>query len=295
MPKSTLQISDIGPISSIAAGTYTNIRSIQIDSTGVITAISTYTPGGGGLISSVNGTSGQISVNPTIGIPQVDLVSISSPITNAQIQSITTDQYGRISSFTTSSVASGTFSSINSITVNSAGRITSISTGSASPVAIPNNSTLTNAILNSSTTIISSREPVYIFSNSQSGIITLDLTTATNFYMVPSGNFSFNFINGPNLAGLTFNIGQLSSYTPIVSVSIVVNNIGGYSWYPNFTGNTYKGWSYNGSIPDYPQWAMGLAPTGTSGRIEIYNFIFNQYYYSSLYRLRSYATMVTYG
>jgi hypothetical protein len=294
MPKIQAQAPDIGSLSDIAIGTYSNIQSVVINSSGIITAVNTYTPAGGGLVNSVSGTAGQISVSPTVGIPQIDLVSVITPITDARISSITTDSYGRISSITTTSVAaSGTFPAIKAITINSAGGITAIDT---SPIASLAPSVMTNTVITSSTTITSSREFLYVYTNPQSGRITLDLSTSSNFYMAVNGNFTFDFINGPNLlTGVTIN-GIYSA--PVLSISIVVNNAGGYQFTPS-TANPYypTSWNYNSSAVDYYQWAGGVLPQGTAGRIENYNFVFSYYYSQLSYPVvgRSWASMSTYG
>jgi hypothetical protein len=298
MPKVQLQSSDIGQVSTIAAGTYSNIRSIIINASNIIDAINTYTPSGSGLVSSVNGTIGQISVAPTVGIPQVDLVSSITPVSNATISSITTDSYGRISAITTASiVSSGTFSSLKSITVNGRGQLTGIDTSTVIKI-IPNNSVMTGTAFTSSTSIISSREYMYVYTTPQSGIINIDISTASNFYFVPSGNFSFNFINGPDLTTTGFNIEGLTYATPIVSISIIVNNTGGYSWYYSSV-ISYSGadtWRYNGADVTYPGWAGGFRPVGTAGRIEIYNFLFLNFYGNNGFsRPLSWASMSTNG
>lgn len=261
MPKQTILSADLSILPNIVSpGTYTTIFSLSVNAIGQIYNISTYSGAVSvGGITSITGTAGQILVSPSTGIVQIDLATSALSANQFPIQSITIDPYGRIFNYTTATVVSGTYNNISSLTVDTQGRVSKVITTSSFFSLVPVNlsgTTQTNATITGTTYINQTAEILYVFTTPQSGTLTLDLNTATSFYFVPSGDFTFSFQN----------VQRASPRNPakniLSTISIIVDNPVGYRCLndPNTSLNFY--------------WIGGIQPIPVPGRTEIYTFAF---------------------
>jgi hypothetical protein len=310
MPKIQVNTSSISTqtYSDVLAGTYTNIQLLTIGANGRITSITTsnvvvvYQPG---IVNSLNGTAGRITVSTTTDYPVVNLATVSGVAgTYNLVNSITIDSYGRATSVATGTVVTpGVYPYPQSITVDWQNRITSITTGTSVSQTVDyylvSSSTQTfsyyganqfGGITKIQQTIDLISTATAISTSTTTGITySLDTTTATIFYITPTNNFTFQVTSGQDRT--SYYPGRSTIDNNMVSFTVIVNNTGGYS-YKNY-GTGGSGGSMllpTGSI-GYEKlcWLGGVTPTGTAGKIEIYSFTWNYPTTSIL------ASMTTYG
>jgi hypothetical protein len=311
MPKIQVNTSSISTqtYSDVLAGSYINIESLSIGVNGRITSITTSSivvTYQAGIVNSLNGTAGRITVSTTTDYPIVNLGTVGGVAgTYNLVNSITIDSYGRATSIATSTVVTpGVYPYPQSITVDAQNRITSITTGTSVPVAIDYHfaSSSTQAppsfganYFGKVTKIQQSIDLITTATStstsSATGITyTLDMSTATVFYLTPTNNFTFEVLYGPYYGSYDPNSG--TTLNTIQTLTVIVNNTGGYSYkiYP-LAGGTSGGrmrFPAGGSYINLC-WIMGVVPTGVAGRTEVYSFTW------SYYNQKVYASMTTYG
>lgn len=271
MPKQSIQLSDLNfSIGTASSGTYFFPNQITIDSTGRLTSVttsaSTVLPGPG-LVSSLKGDNTTTTVNTSTGYVALDLTTVTNVSTSlAKIKSITVDAYGRVNNFTTNSFPqAGTYTNVSSLTLDSQGRVTAINTATYPGFNVTGTATIYNATLLGRTNLSQNAENL-VNLGSGNGIINVDTSQGNNFYFTPTGWFAFNFTNVYTSGGTS----SFNSTNPTVTVSIIVNNTAGNSYWSTGTVGI-NGYSLpTSSITLY--WVGKITPVGNPGKIEIYAF-----------------------
>ena len=308
MPKQVIQLTDLNfNIGTASSGTYTIITNLSIDQYGRISQVTTSSVAPGlvpGAVISLAAASDRITVSTSTGYPTVDLGYVGTTGTWTNIQSVTIDTYGRIVSVTTATTVlpSGSYPYPQSITVDISGRLTAITTatgfsGNAPALNVPSGNHYFQSTLNiqqlvetinttpTSTTVHWPAYPTVGGLSTSTTKYTLDCSTSTVHYITPTDNFCFAFIPASMLTNVNSVLGTTN---PSLTVTVIVNNTGGYI-FRNNSGNLPSGaggliigsgggmgWFGTALSPNYNSgnliWPGGIIPKGVAGRIEIYSF-----------------------
>lgn len=270
MPKTRLTAQDIpvGFMSSLPEGTYSSPKYITIDSTGRISNIITGTSGFYALNAITTTSTNRIALSTSTGsviVSQAIITATSYSLT--PVNSIVIDNYGRVVSASTATVAltssTGNFSSISLMTVDSYGKVVYINTGSQTLVidtASANNSPVfQNLYIASTLTNFPVLEKNIISSSYAFTLNVLQGSMITNSDAITSNNgtWTISLTNVPLIGGRT-----LSSTVVVKGTSM-----------SNANGNTISINGVNSSL--YWLDGIGNVITGTSAVIANFTTVYN--------------------